>query len=41
VKFANLDWYTSEDFKSYASIHDIIRMGLDKLQENSEATADL
>ena len=41
VKFADLDWYTSEDFKSYASIHDIIRIGLDKLQENSEATADL
>ena len=36
VKFDDLEWYTSPEFASYASIHDIIKMGLEKLQEKSE-----
>ena len=36
VKFDDLEWYTSPEFASYASIHDIIKIGLEKLQEKSE-----
>jgi len=36
VKFEELDWYATAEFASYASIHDIIQLGLQKLQEKNE-----
>jgi hypothetical protein len=36
VKFEDLDWYATAEFASYSSIHDIIQLGLQKLQEKNE-----
>lgn len=41
VKFADLDWYHSPEFISYSSIHDIIKLGLDKFQESKEPAGQL
>ena len=36
VKFADLSWYDSDDFKSYASIHDIVKLGLAHVAESAD-----